>query len=146
MPGNKKKRKPGSSRVHTFTTQGTLPIIFRSNEEDERILKLMPHQELAEIREGRGTEDSYWTVTNRINWASTMASMVPFSFDPAPVLNTGLDALMGLFERFKRVGKFGVTGEELRAIGAALTLADDMHDATTRRQHRDALVKLMGTM
>lgn len=142
MAANKKPRKPGSRRVHTFTSKGALPIIFRTAPEDERTLKLMPHTELATIRAGEGNEESYWTVTNRLNWASTLASMVEFSFSPTETINAALDALMALHERYKQVGKFVLKGEELRIIGEALTLADDMHDATTRRQHRDALVKL----
>lgn len=147
MAGNRKsKRKPGKNRVRSFTSTSTLPIIFRTGEDAERTLKLMPHTELADLREGRGTEAGYWTVTNRLNWASTLASMVEFSFDPAPVLNAALDAALALHERFKRIGKFVLKAEELKSIGAGLTLADDMHDATTRRQHRDALVKLMAVL
>lgn len=143
MPKSKKPRKPGKSRVHTFTTKGTLPIIFRNDAEVERTLKVMPHLDLAEIREGRGSKDHYWTVVNRLNWSSTLASMVEFSFDPSPVLNAGQDAMMALYERFKATGSYVFKGEELKAVGEAMTLADDMHDATTRRQHRDALIKLM---
>lgn len=143
MPKSKKPRKPGKSRVHTFTTQGTLPIIFRNDAEAERTLKVMPHLDLAEIREGRGAADAYWCVVNRLNWASTLASMVEFSFDPGPVLNAGQDAMLALYQRSKVTGKYVFKGEELKAVGEALTLADDMGDATTRRQHRDALVKLM---
>jgi hypothetical protein len=69
--------------------------------------------------------------------------MISFSFDPAPVLNAGLDALLALNRRFLNLGKFVLKAEELKAVGEALSLADDMHDATTRRQHRDALVKLV---
>lgn len=143
MAGNRKPRKPGKNKVRTFTTGGKLPILFRTNPEDDRALKLMPHTDLAEIREGRGTEDGYWTVANRLNWASTMASMVEFSFDPAPVINAGLDAMLALNVRFREIGRFALKAEELKAVGEALTLADDMHDATTRRQHRDALIKLV---
>lgn len=144
MAGNKKtKRKQGKSRVHSFTTKGTLPIIFRTGEDDERTLKLMPHNDLADLREGRGTEEGYWTVTNRLNWASTLASMVEFSFDPKDTINAALDAMAALHERFKKVGKFVFKAEELKAAGEGLILADDMHDATTRRQHRDALAKLL---
>lgn len=142
MANNKKPRKPGQRRVLTFTSKGALPIIFRTAPDEERTLKLMPHTELASIREGFGNEESYWTVTSRLNWASTLASMVEFSSNPTPTINAALDALMALYARFKQVGKFVLKGEELRIIGEALTLADDMHDATTRRQHRDALVKL----
>lgn len=143
MAGNRKTRKPGKNKVRTFTSSGKLPILFRTNPEDDRALKLMPHTDLAEIREGRGTEEGYWVVANRLNWASTLTSMVEFSFDPAPVINAGLEAMLALNKRFMEIGKFVLRAEELKAVGEALTLADDMHDATTRRQHRDALIKLV---
>lgn len=147
MPGNKRsRRKPGCSKVRTFTSSGKLPIIFRNSDDDERVLKLMPHTDFANLREGRGTEEAYWCVANRVNWASTLASMAEFSFDPAPVLNAAIEALLALHERAKAIGKYVLRAEEMKAIGEALTLADDMHDATTRRQHRDALVKLMAAM
>lgn len=142
MAGNKKARKPGSKRVRTFTTKGDLPIIFRNDAETERELKLMAHSDLAEIRDERGTEEQYWTVANRMNWASTLASMIEFSFDPAPIINAGLDAALALNKRFVTFGKLRISEAEAAAIGEALTLADDMQDATTRRQHRDALRKL----
>ena len=143
MPTSKKKRKQGRKSVHSFTTAGTLPILFRTNAEDERTLKLMPHSDLAELREGNGTEDSFRCVSSRINWASALASMNNFSFDPAPVINAGVEAMESLGKRARQHGRYVLTGDELAAIGGALTLADDMHDATTRRQHRDALIKLM---
>ena len=147
MPGNRKaKRKPGSSRVRTFTTAGTLPIIFRTSAEGDRDLKLMPHTELSALREGKGNEESYWVVVNRLNWASTLAATIEFSFDPAPVINAALEALMALHGRAVDHGKYVFKAEELKAVGEALTLADDMQDATSRRQHRDALVKLVNTL
>lgn len=144
MAGNSKKsRKPGAKRVRTFVSKGALPIIFRNDGESERVLKLMPHSDLAVLRDGGGKDEHWQTVTSRINWASTIASMVEFSFDPGPILNAGLDAMVALAARHKQSGAYIFKGEELKAVGDALTLADDMHDATTRRQHRDALVKLV---
>lgn len=143
MSKKPRNKKPGTRRVHNFTSKATLPIIFRTAPDGDRTLKLMPHADLEAIREGHGDERAYWCVTNRLNWASTLATMIEFSFNPTPTINAALDALMALYERFKQVGKLVLKGEELRIIGEALTLADDMHDATTRRQHRDALNKLM---
>lgn len=105
----------------------------------------MPHNDLADMREGRGTEDGFWTIVDRLNWASTLASMVEFSFDPGPVINAAIDAMMVLHARAKELRRFVLKADELKAAGEGLTLADDMQDATTRRQHRDALVKLRNT-
>jgi hypothetical protein len=143
MAGNKKPRKPGMRRVHSFTTRGALPIAFGINPDAARELKLMPHQELLELREGRGTLGNWDVVVSRINWASVLAGMVEFSFDPSPIINAGTDAMMAVHKRWKEKERFVFTGDELRAVGEAITLADDMQDATTRRQHRDALMKLL---
>jgi len=143
MAGNKKPRKPGMRRVHSFTTRGALPIVFGINEDASRELKLIAHQELLELREGRGNLGNWDCVTSRISWASTLAGMVEFSFDPSPVINAGIDSMMAVHKRWQEKEKFVFTGDELRAVGEAITLADDMQDATTRRQHRDALMKLL---
>jgi hypothetical protein len=115
------------------------PIMVAASQDCNRVLKLIPHQELDLIRRGIGNRESIDVLASRISWASVLADQVEFSEDPAPVICAGLDALRSVKARSVDTGRFGATGDELKALGAALTLTDDMHDATTRRQHRDAL-------
>lgn len=115
------------------------PILFAVDPNHNRNLKLIPHQELVELREGRGTETSWHTVTARLNFGAVLAMQHEFSEDPKPVLRRALDAVRSLKERYEDNGRYVLTGDELKAIGEGLTLTDDLQDATTRRHHRDAL-------
>lgn len=49
-----------------------------------------------------------------------------------------LSAICEVGKRYKRTGKLGCTGDEFRAIGDGLNLADDPQEATTRREQREA--------
>jgi hypothetical protein len=121
-------------------------ILTKLDPENTRNLKLVPHQCLAEIREGRGTEQSWNTLACRINWASVLVcnhTGIEFSTDPKPAMMEALDALRALDARWRDKGKYIATGPELKAIGEALSLADDIQDVTTRRDHRDAFVTVM---
>lgn len=145
MAGNKKPRKPMRRdkivHINPFNS-----IIAKLNPDDTRTLKLVPHQCLAEIREGRGTEQSWNTLACRVNWASVLVCNhegIEFSIDPKPAMLEALDALRALDARWKEKGRYVATGDELKAIGAALALADDIQDATTRRDHRDAFVTVL---
>jgi hypothetical protein len=134
MAGNSKPRKKRTRRATP-----AIPVLIATDPEQNRNLKLIPHQELAEIREGRGTETSWHTVTARLNFGSVLAMRHEFSEDPKPVMRAALDAVRALKARHESSGRYVLTGDELRAIGAGLTMTDDLQDATTRRQHRDAL-------
>jgi hypothetical protein len=133
MPGSKKPRKPMRHRP------AAIPIMIRTGVDEERNFKLIPHQELDLLRRGEGNEVSFHTLACRVNWGAVMATRHPWSEDPKPAMRDALDALRMLKDRSQARGKWLATGDELRAIGEALTIVDDMQDATTRRHHRDAL-------
>jgi len=120
-----------------------VPILFRTDPEHDRNLKLIPHQELVELREGRGTETSWHTITARLNFGGVLAMQHEFSEDPKPMIKAALGAMQTLKARHESTGRYVLTGDELKAIGAGLTMTDDLQDATTRRQHRDALRVVM---
>jgi hypothetical protein len=145
MPASKRPRKP-MRRDKIVHTNPFNSVIARLDPEHTRNLKLVPHQCLAEIREGRGTEQSWNTLAARINWASVLVcnlDTIAFSDDPKPAMRRALDALRALDARYKERGRYVATGEEVKALGLALSLADDLQDVTTRREHRDALATVM---
>ncbi len=142
MPSSKRPRKP-MRRDKIVHTNPFNSVIAKLDPDNTRNLKLVPHQCLAEIREGRGTEQSWNTLAARVNWAGVLACNVEFEQDLRPPIKEALDALRALDARYKDKGKYIATGDELRAIGEALSLADDIQDVTTRRDHRDAFVTVM---
>ena len=131
MANNKRPRKahkPCSPRI---------PMTIRFNGEDERKLQLVPHQELAKLIAGDGDATSWHTITARLNTGLVLAS-AHFP-DAAQTMAAALNAICDVRERFQRVGKYGVSGDEARMIGAGLVITDEMQLASTRRQMRDAV-------
>ena len=55
------------------------------------------------------------------------------------MLFRSLDSMVVIKDRFKRLGKWGASGEEFFKIGEALNLVDDMQKQTTRREQEDSL-------
>lgn len=118
---------------------GALPSVIRFSRGAEVQLQLVPHVELEKLRDGTATEESWHTLAFRINVGQVLAQQ--YFAHVGDVLNAmarGVVAVAEVGKRFRRVGRFGCTGDEFRAIGAALTLTDDMQEATTRRQQLHA--------
>lgn len=119
------------------------PINVAVHPDQARNLHLIPHQELAALREGRGTEISWHTLTARMNVGYVLSNIAMESHDidpdPRPAIRQGLDAMVDLQARHRALDRYVATGDELRAIGEALNLTDELQSATTRRQQRDAL-------
>lgn len=144
MPSSKKPRKK-MSRHKTVHTNPFNSVLTKLNPDDTRNLKLIPHQCLAELRQGRGSEEVWNTLTCRANWAAVLACNIEFEQDLRPAIREALDALRAIEARFKAIDRWIATGDELRVIGDALTIADDIQDVTTRRDHRDAFVTVLAT-
>lgn len=118
---------------------GALPSIIRFSHGAEVQLQLVPHVELEKMRDGTATEESWHTLAFRINVGQVLAQQhFAHANDVLDAMARGVVPVAEVGRRFKRVGRFGCTGDEFRAIGAALTLTDDMQEATTRRQQLHA--------
>jgi hypothetical protein len=50
-----------------------------------------------------------------------------------------IEALASSWDRFKRLGRMGMTGAEYNAVAAALVLTDDMQKLCTRRELDSAM-------
>jgi hypothetical protein len=115
----------------------TLPINMRFNADVENKLQLIPHDSLANFKHGHQTEPDWHTLAARCNLGSTLARD---HFDEATqVMNAAIEALASSWERFKRLGRMGMTGAEYNAVAAALVLTDDMQKLCTRRELDSAM-------
>lgn len=131
MPTSKKpkrKYKPAPYR---------LPSTIRYSESQETQLQLIPHIALDLFRTGRATEGDWHTLACRISWGSVLATW--HHPEVVDVSQAGAIAMHSAFERHSRTQKWGFSGEELRAVGDALNLVDDMQKAHTRRELVEAL-------
>jgi len=119
--------------------------LFRVRADDELNLKLVPHGHLAAMVEGRGDMDAYSTVVFRI---LVGAALIEFADDDAKealekeVFLPALDSLISVGERYQRLGKFGLNGNELQSLKQALNLTDDLQAVTTRRQQLEMYQKV----
>lgn len=132
---SKKRRKPGRPARET----GALPSVFRHSGSADTDLKLIPHAMLDKILHGEGDEECWTTIVFRLNCGNAIANK-SFAHQPEvqDEMEKALAAICDVGKRFKRTGKFGCTGDEFKAIGAGLNLADDLQANTTRREQRGA--------
>lgn len=109
-----------------------LPINMRFSQDVETKLQLIPHDSLANFKRGRQSEGDWHTLAARCNLGSTLARD---HFEEATqTMNAAIEALASSWQRFKRLGRMGMTGEEYNAVATALVLTDDMQKLCTRRE------------
>ena len=132
---SKKRRKPGRPARET----NALPVIFRHSGGADVDLKLIPHAMLDKMLHGEGNEECWHTIVFRLNCGNAIANK-SYAHQPEvqDEMEKALFAISEVGKRWKRTGKFGCTGDEFKAIGTGLNLADDLQANTTRREQRDS--------
>lgn len=140
MACNKKPRKAYRPRP------ATTPILFAVPRSTTLDLKIEPHTALEKLRSGLADAVDVQTLVSRFNVA--LLATKRFNHQPdsqaaaRTTLHAGLVALVEIRNRHQKIKAWGASGDQYRAISAALILADDLHDACTRRELRDDLVTL----
>ena len=132
MPSNKKPRKPKKY------VPRTIPLTIRHNAESETALQLAPHSELMKLREGYGDIESWHTIVARLNIGLVAANAAGKEYQ-AKDIRIGLDAMLKVQARFDKSGKWGLSGSDLREIGDALVLTDNLQLSLTRKQFAQAI-------
>ncbi len=131
MANNKKTRKQYRAKYPA------IPITIGLSSEQQTNLRLPPHMILDAFINGAGTEEGAHTLIAAVNLGAVLSRDYHFKVQDA--INPGLVAVQSVKDRGERNGKWGVTGDEYKAIAAALTLSDDMQDITTRKGLREAV-------
>lgn len=127
-------------RNHAYKPKPLIPTLgFAYTKEHALQLKLMPHTALEALRTGDANEDNINTIIIRLDWGVILIKNHFDQEQAGRVMNDGLNAVISLQNRFKDLGRYIATGEELKAIGDALNAVDDMQDTTTRREQWLAL-------
>lgn len=134
MAGNSKKPR----KKHVPKRTG-MPVVFRFNEEAEQRLQLAAHAELLKLRSGLADEPTWHTITCRINIGQTIAHQENHEGEVKNVMAAALAAMRSVFERYQSTGKWGTTGDELKAIGEGLVMTDELQKNSTRRTIKRAL-------
>ena len=128
-PKRNKKYRPGAYSV---------PITIRHGADDDRVLMLVPHTCLDDLKRGSQDNTNWNTITARLNVSLVISKALCIPDVQTSILNA-LDAICDVRGRFDRVGRWGVNEEEEKLIGAGLVLADDIQKQSTRREMRDAI-------
>ncbi len=144
MARNKKPRKAYRPR-HVGT-----PVNLRWAVATDRktYLDAAPWQALAALKALGPTMEHVATLESA---TALLCEILPMASDlsdesraaAAPVAEAGYQAVKSVIEREARTGNVGATGPELVAIGDALTLLDQALTIASRREHRDALRKML---
>lgn len=132
MARSKKPRKAYKQKVHA-----ALPIVFGLASEKKTDLRLPYHLSLEALRNGCGTDDDAHTIVSALLIGRELARL--FSDEAQKVVMAGIGAITGVKHRGDECGKWGVSGEQFKAISSALVLVDEMQDASTRREVREAI-------
>lgn len=114
-----------------------VPPVFRYSEADESKLCLVPHVSLDAIRRGAGDDETWSTLTTRVNWGGVLAAR--HHPEAVPLMEAAQRALAAIHARHGRTGRWGAAGPELTALADALVVVDDMQRVHTRRELHDAL-------
>lgn len=135
MPRSTKPRKKYRPRY----AEGTLPITIRHSRAADTALQLVPHSELEKLRDGTADEVTVNTLAFRLDWGYVMAGEVFDTPEARTITERGLAAMKSVKARFKRLGKYGTTGDEFAAMGEALNVTNDMQLKATRREQLEAV-------
>ena len=101
-------------------------------------MQLIPHLEFAKLKAMEADESTWHTLAARLNVGQLLAHR-HFNEAEKIICRNALDAMVSIRDRHSKVGKWGGTGDELRDIGKALNLTDEMQKASTRRELRDTI-------
>lgn len=109
-----------------------IPVLFRFSPADGRKLKVWPHLALAALLTGQADDGQVNDIAARLGLAYVQASdRYPEDIDAH---KAGQEALRAIRARHERTSQWGISGDESRAIGKCLNLADEYQDASTRKQ------------
>jgi len=140
MPTSKKPRKRYRPRK---LIPGYLPMTFSLPKAAMTNLQLPPHTVLDAFRRGAGDEPGWHTLACAVNIGAVLARTQPN--EAQAVMSAALDAIREVQRRGVESGRWGVSGDEFRAIGEALTLSNEIQDISTRREIRDAINVVLET-
>lgn len=130
-------RKRGAS----FKYKSRAPVVFGVARSDSIDLQAQPHAALDRCLGGLGDSQDIATLATRVNWAQALSGFhePDHSFES---LDAAVDSVASMIKRLNQTGKVGLSGDERRAIGNALNVADFLQGISTRRQLRDALLSV----
>jgi hypothetical protein len=125
-----KNRKPRKKYQGPKYYPGALPLKFGMTEAMKTDLRLPPHLVLEAFKTGNGNEEGAHTLAACLNVGAVLSRTQ--NSEAQAVMSLGLDAIQSVMNRGNELHKWVMTGNEIKHIGEAINLTDDMQDMTTR--------------
>lgn len=109
-----------------------LPLVFGLSQSMKTDLQLTPLGILEGFKEGTAKEEGAHTLAAAVNLAAVLSR--DLSDHEKRIAAEGLAAVRSIFRRGNDSGKWGCSGDEYRAIGAALAMGAELADSSRRRE------------
>ena len=130
MAANKKPRKKHKPMARV------MPICFGVPDEARTDLALPPYLILDAFKRGQGDEEGAHTLAAAVNLTAVLARSA--DDEAKAIANAGLGAVWNVMHR-GATGRWGMSGDDAKAIGEALSLMEALQAQGTRRSVRDAI-------
>lgn len=129
-------RKRGKGGPRQPSRQISIPKIYRFSPGLEQQFKMLPHDYLTQLSQGDIQVNQYLTLVLRIFTGLGMAEHMSQESKAQclHVLYYAMEALTSIGGRYRRLGRFGLSGDELQDLREGLNLVDALQDATTRKE------------
>lgn len=123
-----------------------IPDIVRHSQMQELDLKIIPHAHLQALVDGRGDTNEYLTVAFRVLVGASLTVLADSDGEKTleQAFQPAIDALLSIGERYERLKKFGLNGDELMALKEALNLTDELQDVSTKKQQAQMYMQVKG--
>lgn len=118
-----------------------LPSIFGMSKKMSTDLRLPAHLFLEAFRTGHGTEEAAHSLAACMNIGARLSAYQ--SEEVQEAMSAALDACQAMMDRGNSTGKWGLSGDELKALGEGVNLTNEMQDASMRRQVMNAIHETM---
>ena len=141
MATNKRPRKKYRPLTGRLTINQNK--MFRFDAGSDAWMKTAPHEALDSIKRGDATARHFDTLVLRLHWGQRMERDHFESDEARESMDAAVRAVTSVAERHTRTGVFGATGEELRQMGEALVLIDEMQTQATRKELEASLMAVI---
>jgi hypothetical protein len=105
-------------------------------------LGMLYHASLDGLRRGRGTHDLWQNLADAINVSLCFAENNGVMTDHATDIRKAQDALVACRYRFKKSDKWGMTGDEAKAVMRGLAIYDEQNATATVSQQLHSLAEV----
>lgn len=118
-----------------------LPPIFGNSKEMTTDLQLPGHIFIEAMKSGHGQEEMGHSLAAMLNIGARLSEHQ--SQEVQEAMSAALDAAQSMMDRGNRTGKWGLSGNEMKAISEGVDLTNEMYSASMRRQVMQAINETM---